>query len=98
MDMKRPIKKTNAKNNADFVKQAKNKKMKKEKIKIGKSIKRIREERGLTQKDVAEALKLHRITYSGWERDVSEPSLCVIVKMAEYFECSLNELILGVNK
>lgn len=62
-------------------------------ILLGKRLKELREELGLTQKQVAEALHLHNVTYLHYEKDQREPPLLVLVKMADYFQVSTDYLL-----
>ena len=48
---------------------------------FGDRLRRVRKEIGLTQKEVAEQLHLHRSTYTKYERDQSEPSLAVLYRL-----------------
>ena len=48
---------------------------------FGDRLRRVRKETGLTQKEVAEQLHLHRSTYTKYERDQSEPSLAVLYRL-----------------
>ena len=63
------------------------------KIILGKRLKELREERGLTQKQVAESLNLHSVTYLHYEKDQREPPLSVLAAMAIYFEVSVDYLL-----
>ena len=48
---------------------------------FGDRLRRVRKETGLTQKEVAEQLHLHRSTYTKYERDQSVPSLAVLYRL-----------------
>ena len=48
---------------------------------FGDRLRRVRKEIGLTQKEVAEQLHLHRSTYTKYERNQSEPSLAVLYRL-----------------
>ena len=63
------------------------------KIILGKRLKELREERGLTQKQVAESLNLHSVTYLHYEKDQREPPLSILADMATYFEVSTDYLL-----
>jgi len=56
------------------------------------NIKRIRKEKGLTQKDVAEGSDMLVPTYSRLERGGSNPSLTSIVRIANALDISVVEL------
>ena len=58
------------------------------------NIKRIRSEKGLTQKDIAERADMLVPTYSRLERGGSTPGLSTIVRIAEALEVSVVELFL----
>lgn len=58
------------------------------------NIKRIRREKGLTQKDVAEGSDMLVPTYSRLERGGTVPGLVTIVKIAKALDVSVIELLL----
>ena len=60
---------------------------------LGKRLKELREERGLTQKEVAEALGLHSVTYLHYEKDQREPPLAVLAEMAKFYGTTTDYLI-----
>ena len=60
---------------------------------LGKRLKELRSERGLTQKEVAEALKLNSVTYLHYEKEQREPPLAVLVEMAKYFGVTTDYLL-----
>ena len=53
----------------------------------------LREERGLTQQELATELNLNPVTYLHYEKDQREPPLCVLADMAEYFGVSVDYLL-----
>ncbi len=55
----------------------------------------LRTERGLLQKDVAQALNCTASCISSWEKGITEPNLNDLVKLAQFFECSI-DYILGI--
>lgn len=65
---------------------------------LGNNIRRLREQSGMSQDELAERLSCTRQTVSNYERGVSEPDLESIRKMADIFNCDINELINGENK
>ncbi len=59
---------------------------------FGVRIKLLRKEQKLRQHDIAEKLNLSRQAISKYERGEREPGLDVLMKMAEYFDVSLDYL------
>ena len=60
---------------------------------IGKTIKGIREEKGLTQQQIAGLIHMHRSNYSKVESGERELSIEAISKIAKYFEMTIDELV-----
>lgn len=60
---------------------------------IGKIIKKIREERSLTQQQIAELIHMHRSNYSRVETGERDLSIEAINKIARYFGMSIDELV-----
>ena len=63
--------------------------------KIGRFIKELRKEKGLTQEKTAEQFQVSRRTVSRWETGSNLPDLDVLIEMADYFEVDLRELMDG---
>ena len=59
--------------------------------KYGKTIARLRKEKGLTQEQLGKMLNVSYQAISKWENDLAEPSLETIEKLAEIFDISLAE-------
>ena len=62
-------------------------------ILLGSRLKELREEKGLTQKEVATQLGLHSVTYLHYEKDQREPPLTVLIQMALFFDVSTDYLL-----
>ena len=62
-------------------------------ILLGSRLKELREEKGLTQKEVAAQLGLHSVTYLHYEKDQREPPLKILAEMAAFFEVSTDYLL-----
>lgn len=60
---------------------------------IGNKIKQYREEKRMTQKDIAEVLKVEPGTISKYESSMIEPNIESIKKLAKLFEISIDELL-----
>lgn len=62
---------------------------------LGENIYRLRTERRMSQGDLADALEVSRQSISKWETDGSVPELDKLIKLAELFGVSLDELVTG---
>ena len=62
------------------------------KIRFGRAIRRIREERGINQEEAAERCGLHRTYYSGIERGVRNVAIQNVEKIARGLKVGLPEL------
>lgn len=65
---------------------------------IGKSIKKIREEKNITQEALAEKLNVTRQAVSNWETGKTQPDIDTIIKISEVLEVSVEEIIYGHKK
>lgn len=63
--------------------------------KIGKFICKLRKEKGLTQKDIAEKLNISDNSVSKWERGINIPDISYLTFLAEIFNVTVNELLNG---
>ena len=62
---------------------------------LGENIYRLRTERNLSQGDFADALEVSRQSVSKWENNSAVPELEKLMKMAELFGITLDELVSG---
>ena len=62
-------------------------------ILLGKRLKELREESGLTQKQVAEKLGVNSVTYLHYEKAQREPPLALLADMAAVFAVSVDYLL-----
>lgn len=53
----------------------------------------LREERGLTQKQVAEALKINPRTYASYENNEREPNSEILISISNLFDISVDYLL-----
>ena len=60
---------------------------------LGKRLKELREERELTQKEVAEQLKINSVTYLHYEKSQREPPLFLLADMAAFYNVSVDYLL-----
>lgn len=66
--------------------------------KIGRFIKDLRKEKGLTQEQLAEQFHISRRTVSRWETGSNLPDLDILIEMADYYDVELRELLDGERK
>lgn len=60
---------------------------------VGERIKMLRTEKGLTMKDMADMLNITISAWNKYEKDEAEPKISNIVKIADYFNVSLDFLL-----
>ncbi len=60
---------------------------------IGKNLKALRKENGLTQKELAERLKIGQATIACYENGQREPNITSLIAYADYFECTLDFIV-----
>lgn len=66
--------------------------------KIGTFLKELRNEKNLTQEQLAEKLGVSRRTVSRWETGSNMPDLDLLIEMADHYEVDLRELLDGERK
>ena len=66
--------------------------------KIGSFFKELRNEKGLTQEQLAEHFNVSARTVSRWETGKNMPDLDILIEMADYYEVDLRELLNGERK
>ncbi len=62
---------------------------------LGENIYRYRTQKNMSQGDLADALDISRQSVSKWENNSAVPELDKLMKMAEIFDVSMDELITG---
>lgn len=60
---------------------------------LGERIKLLRKEQSMTQDQLAEYINVSRSSVNGYENDNVEPSLSVLIKIADRFNVSLDYLL-----
>lgn len=63
--------------------------------KVHSSIKRLRQDKGMNQEQLAEQLHVTRQAVSNWETGKTQPDIETLTKIAEYFDVSVEYLIYG---
>ncbi len=66
--------------------------------KIGKLLKELRNEKGLTQEQLAEIFNVSNRTVSRWENGNNMPDLDILIQISDYYEIDLRELLDGERK
>ncbi len=68
--------------------------------KIGQFILKLRNEKGLTQKELADSIPIGREAVSKWERGITIPDSSTLIRLSEIFDVSINEILYGerINK
>lgn len=65
---------------------------------IGKFIKELRQEKGISQRELAEKLNLSDTTISRWEQDIALPSIDDIKILSKHLDITTNELMANLMK
>ena len=60
---------------------------------LWQKIKKFRNEKNLTQKDLADQLNVSFQTVSKWENDENEPDIYTLKELSKIFNCSLDWLL-----
>lgn len=56
-------------------------------------LKEFRKKTGLSQDDIAQKLGVHNTTYGNWELGKTEPNIETLIKLADYYHVTLDELV-----
>lgn len=64
-------------------------------LSFGINLRTLRVQKNLSQRqqDIADRLSINRTTYTKWELGVSEPSLTMLLKLAEIYDVDCNRLL-----
>lgn len=65
---------------------------------LGQKIKKLRIEKDLTQKELAEQTHVTFQTVSKWEKDENEPDITTLKQLAKLFNCSIDTLLEETNE
>ena len=63
------------------------------KIFLGKRLKELREEKGLTQKQLSNELNINSVTYLHYEKEQREPPLSLLADIAKFYNVSVDYLL-----
>lgn len=64
-------------------------------LRVGRNVKRLREEQGLAQDELAHRADVHRTYLSGVERGIRNPTVTVLVRIADALGVTAGALIDG---
>lgn len=67
-------------------------------VKIGLFLKELRNEKGLTQEQLAEKLNVSNRSVSRWETGSTLPDISLLIALADYYEVDIKELLEGERK
>jgi transcriptional regulator with XRE-family HTH domain len=67
-------------------------------LEVGKKIKELRQSKKLTQKSLAETLNVTPQAISKWERNESNPDIQTLLKLSDYFNVTVDEILGKRNK
>ena len=62
---------------------------------VSNSINKLREEKGMTQDELAEKLNVTRQAVSNWETGKTQPDIETLTRLAEIFDVSVERIIYG---
>lgn len=66
--------------------------------KIGNLLKALRKEKGMTQEQLAEQLRVSNRTVSRWETGSNMPDLDLLIEIADYYDVDIRDLLDGERK
>ena len=56
-------------------------------------LRELRDEQGKTQSEIAQFFQISRQVYSNYENGINEPSIDLLEKFANFFDCSIDYLV-----
>lgn len=62
-------------------------------MKIGDTLTKLRNKRGLTQDQMADALNVKRARYNAWENDISKPDIEMLKKISTYHKVTTDYIL-----
>jgi transcriptional regulator with XRE-family HTH domain len=61
---------------------------------VGQNIKYFRKQFNLSQCDLADKVGLKRGNIASYEKDIAEPKICNLIKLAKFFKIGISEIVL----
>lgn len=62
-------------------------------LQIGDNLKKIRNEKGLSQEEIAKLLGINRSTYSNYENNIRQPKIAQLINIAKKLDVNVNALL-----
>lgn len=62
-------------------------------IKFSENLKQLRQEKQLSQKQLAQILKVDQRTISAWETGICEPSFSILAKLCDIFDETFDNIL-----
>lgn len=62
-------------------------------VKVGQQLGALRKKHGISDAEAAEALSIRLVKYRTLEEDITQPDLDLIIKIADYFRISVDDLL-----
>lgn len=60
---------------------------------LNQRLKSLRKENGYTQQQVADGINTSRSAYSQYELGIKQPTLETVIKIAEFYHCSIDYVV-----
>jgi len=67
-------------------------------MRISEKLKKLRQERNLYQKDIAQVLNVQQSAVAKWEREENLPNVYILIKLAKFYNISFDELLEDVGE
>ena len=61
---------------------------------LAQNLRYLREQKGITQNEMANVFGISQSTVGNWEQNHRKPEIEMLVRLAEYFEVTLDNLVL----
>ena len=62
-------------------------------MKVADNLKALRNAKEIAQKELAEEMNVSLKTISHWETGYSEPSISQLIRLADYFDVTIDEIV-----
>lgn len=62
-------------------------------MKYGQILKQLREEKGLSQQELADKFSINRSTYARYETSSTQPDYSILIRLADFYDVSVDYLL-----